>query len=477
MIPTPSASDFAIRVTDLSKQYRIDRKKMRTPLHTLLSPANAVRRIKNGRSPSEKRTFWALGNVTFDVARGERLAIIGKNGAGKSTLLKILSRIVHPTCGEARIRGRLTSLLEVGTGFNDELTGSQNIFMNASYHRLTREEIEQRFDEIVAFSGIDRCFLDMPVKNYSSGMKLRLAFSVAAHLDPDILLLDEVLAVGDMAFQEKCLNRVEDMMEHDRTVVLVSHNMQAVTRFTNRAIWLDEGRVVMDGQATEVATAYTEHMTRKVFVRRWTSENIANATAASCDLRDGAPERRPSRDADRAGPGASGFEPSSDRRDEPRGILGGRTSAEFASVCVINVDRQEMKSATVDQTIGIEFVYDVLRDGKVILPAASFYDPEDTLIFTAVYTDLEYMQAPKSKGRYRSVLWLPPHLFNTGSIYVTVSLTTPTSGELERHVVVPRALSFQIYEVPFGSVSARGPYREVGGLIRPLLKWSTHRLE
>jgi lipopolysaccharide transport system ATP-binding protein len=165
MIPTPSASDFAIRVTDLSKQYRIDRKKMRTPLHTLLSPANAVRRIKNGRSPSEKRTFWALGNVTFDVARGERLAIIGKNGAGKSTLLKILSRIVHPTCGEARIRGRLTSLLEVGTGFNDELTGSQNIFMNASYHRLTREEIEQRFDEIVAFSGIDRCFLDMPVKN------------------------------------------------------------------------------------------------------------------------------------------------------------------------------------------------------------------------------------------------------------------------------------------------------------------------
>ena len=221
----------------------------------------------SGRPPV--KDFWALHGVTFDIARGERVGVIGRNGAGKTTLLKILSRIVAPTRGEAHIRGRLTSLLEVGIGFNDALTGRENIFVNASMHGLGRRETAERLEEIVEFSGIDRRFIDMRVKHYSSGMRVRLAFSVAAHLEAEILLLDEVLAVGDLAFQEKCLERVEGMMETQRTVIFVSHDLNSLTRFCDRAIWLEQGRVVLDGPAKDVVAAYADKVRRAVTARHW----------------------------------------------------------------------------------------------------------------------------------------------------------------------------------------------------------------
>jgi lipopolysaccharide transport system ATP-binding protein len=205
--------------------------------------------------------FWALKDVSFEVKRGEVLGIIGRNGAGKSTLLKVLSRITEPTKGQARLRGRVASLLEVGTGFHPELTGRENIYLNGSILGMRKGEIDRKFDEIVAFAEVEK-FLDTPVKHYSSGMYVRLAFSVAAHLEPEILVVDEVLAVGDAEFQKKCLGKMRDVSEGDgRTVLFVSHNMNAMTQLCGKAILLRQGRLVMEGPALDVVQAYASHVT------------------------------------------------------------------------------------------------------------------------------------------------------------------------------------------------------------------------
>ena len=204
--------------------------------------------------------FWSLRDVSFSVNRGEVVGIIGSNGAGKSTLLKILSRIISPSEGSALIRGRVSSLLEVGTGFNANFSGRENVFLNASLHGLSRKEISDRFDEIVEFSGV-RKFIDTPVKHYSSGMYSRLAFSVAAHLDPDLLFVDEVLAVGDLAFQQKCLNKFSEMVGGNRTVLFVSHNLSAVSNICSKVLWLDQGRVRYFGRTEEGIAAYYQAMT------------------------------------------------------------------------------------------------------------------------------------------------------------------------------------------------------------------------
>jgi len=467
---TAATVDTAISVKDISKKYRIEKIDGKAPHFGLMSPLHRLRGILTGKGGGAVyvKEFWALEGVTFEVARGERLAIIGRNGAGKTTLLKILSRIVAPTRGEARIRGRLTSLLEVGTGFQNQLTGRENIFVNASMHGLGKKETQEKLEQIVEFSGIDRRFIDMRVKHYSSGMRVRLAFSVAAHLDPDILLLDEVLAVGDMAFQEKCLERVEGMMKERRTVVLVSHDMSSVTRYCTRAIWLEQGHVVMDAPSQEVVTAYTAETRKAITSRRWTQEDSQRGAAANR-------QAQLPRFEEGNGAGSSGPEPSEQIVLGPEGVLREPPAARFVSACVVDKDRREVKGVTVDQTVGIELVYDVLCGGKVILPAATFHDAANVHLFTAVYTDPEYMQKPKEAGRYVSVLWIRPHLFNTGTMYATISLTTPTSGKLERHVVIDKALTLDVFEAPFGTPSARGTYREVKGAVRPLLEWETSK--
>src|SRR5216110_67090 len=245
---------IAIRCEGLSKRYRIGQRErygalrdtitdaMRSPLRRLSRAFNG-KESKNGDS---QKTIWALRNLSFEIKPGEVVGIIGANGAGKSTLLKILSRITEPTEGQAEIHGRVGSLLEVGTGFHPELTGRENVYLNGAILGMRKAEIEAKFDEIVAFAEVER-FVDAPVKHYSSGMYVRLAFAVAAHLDPEIMLIDEVLAVGDARFQRKCVGKIGDSVRTGRTVFFVSHNMVAVQNLCTRVIWLDGGRIVDDG--------------------------------------------------------------------------------------------------------------------------------------------------------------------------------------------------------------------------------------
>ena len=255
------ASDLAIEVHGLSKEYELGRKQERysTVRDKLVEAMGTVfqklRRSSGGRGGSRPETIWALKDISFDVQRGDVVALIGRNGAGKSTLLKILSRITSPTSGYAEIHGRVGSLLEVGTGFHPELTGRENIFLNGAILGMRKAEIERQFDAIVEFSELAR-FIDTAVKHYSTGMYLRLAFAVAAHMDTEILLVDEVLAVGDASFQKKCLGKMGEVAAAGRTVLFVSHNMGAVAGLCKRAIWIDEGRIMADGGVEEIAQEY-----------------------------------------------------------------------------------------------------------------------------------------------------------------------------------------------------------------------------
>lgn len=249
--------DLIIKVRGLSKKYRIGidagyKTLTESISNTLRSPLDPLRGHKK-----EKEIFWALKDVNFQVERGEVVGIIGRNGAGKSTLLKILSRITHPTEGEVTLQGRVGSLLEVGTGFHPELSGRENIYFNGAILGMRKREISDRFDEIVKFAEVEK-FLDTPVKRYSSGMFVRLAFAVAAHMDPEILLVDEVLAVGDVAFQKKCLGKMNEVAEGGRTVLFVSHNMETVNELCNSGFLLENGKLVKSGEMSEVISSYLE---------------------------------------------------------------------------------------------------------------------------------------------------------------------------------------------------------------------------
>jgi lipopolysaccharide transport system ATP-binding protein len=249
---------WAIRADNLAKRYRLRHSDSGQAPQPVRSTFGASAKLLWSRLRGERQyieDFWALKDVSFEVQEGEALGVIGPNGAGKSTLLKILSRITRPTTGEAVIRGRVVSLLEVGTGFHKELTGRENVFLSGSILGMHRSEIQKKFDEIVDFSGIGR-FLDMPVKHYSSGMYVRLAFSVAAHLEPEILIVDEVLSVGDASFQERCLEKMDDVAQLGRTILLVSHNMMAIQKLCRSAIALNQGHVVDRGDAPDVALRY-----------------------------------------------------------------------------------------------------------------------------------------------------------------------------------------------------------------------------
>jgi len=257
-------SDTVIRVENLGKKYIIGHQQQEryTALRDVIT--NKVKSLGSLINPKEKvenpafEEFWALKDVSFDIKQGDRVGIIGRNGAGKSTLLKILSRITEPTKGSIKIKGRVASLLEVGTGFHPELTGRENIFLNGAILGMGKEEIKQKFDEIVAFAEVEK-FLDTPVKRYSSGMYVRLAFAVAAHLEPEILIVDEVLAVGDAQFQKKCLGKMEDVGKEGRTVIFVSHQMATVTTLCQRAIWLINGKVHQEGNADWITSKYLIH--------------------------------------------------------------------------------------------------------------------------------------------------------------------------------------------------------------------------
>ena len=257
-------SNIAIQIDNLSKKYMIDHQKQggyKTLRDQLVNSSSSIKNLLlHGRRTQNphREEFWALKNVSFEIKQGDRVGIIGRNGAGKSTLLKILSRITEPTQGRVAIKGRVASLLEVGTGFHPELTGRENIYLNGAILGMSRTEIRKKFDEIVAFAEVEK-FLDTPVKRYSSGMYVRLAFAVAAHLEPEILIVDEVLAVGDAQFQKKCLGKIQDVsINEGRTVLFVSHNMAAVQNLCDRVIWMNKGQVIEEGGSAKVVSTYLQ---------------------------------------------------------------------------------------------------------------------------------------------------------------------------------------------------------------------------
>jgi lipopolysaccharide transport system ATP-binding protein len=298
-----SYNDLAIKINNLSKRYRIG---LKEELHSdfgavlidfLKSPLKNYRKYRSlykfddldqsSRSTTDSRPsdiIWAVRNVSFEMKKGEVVGIIGKNGAGKSTLLKILSKITDPTSGYAEIRGRIASLLEVGTGFHPELTGRENVYLNGTVLGMTKKEVDRKFDEIVDFSGVEK-FIDTPVKRYSSGMSVRLAFSVAAHLEPEILLVDEVLAVGDVGFQAKCLGKMKDVAQAGRTILFVSHNMGAITNLCTSAIWIDDGKIAALGDVRSTIDSYLKSMeiSAKKNPNEWT--RIGGERARIIDIR------------------------------------------------------------------------------------------------------------------------------------------------------------------------------------------------
>jgi lipopolysaccharide transport system ATP-binding protein len=253
-------SDTVIDLTGVAKRYRLRRGWHVTSLR------DEVVRLGSrllGRAVEPREEFWALRDVTFSLDRGEILGLIGMNGAGKSTLLKILSKVTVPTVGSFVARGRLGALIEIGAGFHPELSGRENVFLNGAIMGMSRREVQGKFDRIVAFAEVER-FIDTPIKHYSSGMQMRLGFSVAAHTDPDILLIDEILAVGDASFQAKCLNKLAELKEEDKTIILVSHNLTTITEHSKRVLWLDQGAVRMIGEPGTVVNSFLEHLTKEI---------------------------------------------------------------------------------------------------------------------------------------------------------------------------------------------------------------------
>jgi lipopolysaccharide transport system ATP-binding protein len=376
---------------------------------------------------SQKQEFWALRDVSFSVKDGETLGIIGNNGAGKSTLLKILSRITKPTSGWAEIRGRVGSLLEVGTGFHSELSGRENIFLSGAILGMKRKEIKKKFDEIVAFAELER-FIDVPVKHYSSGMYMRLAFSVAAHLEPEILIVDEVLAVGDTAFQRKCLNKMQDVSQSGRTVLFVSHDMFSITRICTRVILLREGRIVKEGAATDVVHEYLSSSSR-IF-----PEKIYNE-----------PKLAPSSEYVR-----------------------------LKRVRMVNESQETCGSFDIRLPIGIEVTYEVLRDGCILLPNFQIYNQNRIHLFTIQDVSAEWRRKEKKKGEYVSTAWIPGNLMAEGSFFVNVAFVTYIPRQI-LHFNALEVVGFNVFD-PMTGDTARGDYvGHMEGVVRPLVKWETHQ--
>jgi lipopolysaccharide transport system ATP-binding protein len=411
----------AVLVEELSKRYRIG--ELQAAYGTLReSLSHAGKRLTGQEHHRGYDEIWALRDVSFELEAGETLGVIGRNGAGKSTLLKILTRITTPTDGRAEIRGRVGSLLEVGTGFHPELTGRENIYLNGAILGMNRKEIRAKLGEIAEFSGVEK-FLDTPVKRYSSGMHVRLAFSVAAHFEPEILLVDEVLSVGDAEFQARCLGRMEDIGATGRTVLFVSHQMEAVSRLCDRAILLDEGKLVLDGPSSEVVAHYLQTVAGSSSSKTWTDE-----TAPGDDL------------------------------------------VRLRSVRITNADGETADYVDVRDPVGIELVFEVLRDGPPVVPKIKLASGGQ-IIFNALDVDPRW-HVPSAPGEYAATAWIPGNMLNEGLVNVDAAVCSIDSPKLHHHVSVFEAASFHVQD-PLEGDSSRGTFTgQWRGIIRPLLDWT-----
>ncbi|WKN33495.1 ABC transporter ATP-binding protein [Porifericola rhodea] len=409
--------DIAIKVENLSKLYAIGNTSSGSLKETVSS-------IFSRNETSKAKEFWALQDVSFEVKRGEAFGIIGKNGAGKSTLLKLLSRITEPTTGRIEINGRVSSLLEVGTGFHPELTGRENIFLNGTILGMSRSEVKEKFDEIVDFSGVEK-FLDTPVKRYSSGMKVRLAFAVAAHLEPEILIIDEVLAVGDAEFQKKCLGKMEDVAGQGRTVLFVSHNMSAVRNLCSQAIQLVNGQIVFTGDVDKAIDNYMD-----------TPEFAKHAGEISW---------------------GEGVEPKS-------------SEIRLIAARIKNGQGTVKTKFDTSEEINIEIDYQVkvhLKGMRIVLKVNTH---EGILVFAS--TDHYTRNSNTSKGFYRTTCKIPSHIFNKISYSVDVQFGIPGVKVLIPSV---KLLDFEIENL-FNTSGSYFPEKWPGMVAIPT-EWDTKRSE
>lgn len=425
-------SDIAISVENLSKRYIIGHQRskgdgirhviedaVRAPLRWL--------RQRREQNSTEREEFWALKDLSFEIKRGEVVGIIGRNGAGKSTLLKVLSRITEPTSGRIQIDGRVASLLEVGTGFHPELTGRENIFLNGAILGMSRVEIKQKFDEIVAFSEVEK-FLDTPVKRYSSGMYVRLAFAVAAHLEPEILIVDEVLAVGDAQFQKKCLGKIQDVSANQgRTVLFVSHQIDSVTRLCKKALWLNQGKLHQYGPAEAVCHGY-----------------MALGSVAGT------------------------------QRNWPPGARA--PGNEWARLESVEVRTKEGRNDLfeINKEIQLRAVYSVLQNGKILIPNAHFFAENGTLIFISHDWFSGWKDRPRLKGRYETIFTIPGNFLSEGRVVVKLAVSTYLPFQV--HFEEPDVVAFTVVEAEEGETS-RGDYAgHLPGIVRPIIPIETRIL-
>ena len=417
-----------IEIKGISKKYKIQQYEryltlrdkiadiFKNPFATLAGAAAGHR--------SGKDDFWALKDINFNVNKGEIVGIIGRNGAGKTTLLKILSRITYPTQGEVRIRGRVASLLEVGTGFHPELTGRENIYFNGSILGMKKKEIDKKLDEIIAFAEIEK-FIDTPVKRYSSGMQVRLAFSVAAHLEPEILLVDEVLAVGDLLFQKKCLGKMGDVASKEgRTILFVSHNMEAIERLCSRTILLQEGRVVQDGSTSEVVKKYMQIGVEEKGEKIWEDVNKAP----------------------------------------------GNEVVRLHAVRIVDKNGKVATEFDVCDPVTLKLEYWVLQNGYSLDAIFYLYNERGQIILASMDNlDSPWKDTKRPGGSYRSVCHIPGDLLNDGQISLLAAVVT---NPQRAHVILRDVLRFNVKDAmdPKG-VRGNYPVEWPPAAVRPRLQW------
>ncbi len=426
-------TDIAIHADSLSKSYKIGAQGT-PPLGRLSEllvalPHTLSQRTRNLLSSSlhkaplasqesgRRDVFWALKDVSFEVRQGEIVGVIGRNGAGKSTLLKILSRITEPTHGRFGLRGRVASLLEVGTGFHSELTGRENIFVSGVILGMKRAEVKRRFDEIVDFSGVGK-FLDTPVKHYSSGMQVRLGFAVAAHLESEILIIDEVLAVGDAQFQTKCLGKLTSVANSGRTILFVSHNLTAVNSLCETAIWVEGGKVIERGAAQKITGMYEAKSTAQQLENTWESPDVA---------------------------------PGSDRVRLKR-----------IAICA---DKQPDSTLSLQTPIELQIDYWVMQDGVTLNPSVVLQMNDGSPVFNTVPVDSAHagLQA-LNKGLYRSSCFIPANLLNDELYRIQLHMY---SNLVQREFILNDAVCFQVSDTQ----QRIGWYGKWIGTVRPALSW------
>jgi len=429
-------SDVVLRVENLYKRYRLGTVGRQTFKEDMISwwakvrgkpdpyeqyiTSNELANIKDSEEMKnlQARYVWALQDINFEVKQGEIVGIIGKNGAGKSTLLKILSKTTAPTKGQVKIKGRIASLLEVGTGFHGELTGRENIYLNGAILGMTRHEITRHLDEIIDFAGVE-AYIDTPVKRYSSGMYVRLAFAVGAHLLSDILIVDEVLAVGDAEFQKKCIGKMQDVSSGEgKTVLFVSHNMVSVNTLCTQGMYLKNGKIEIIGATKSVVSKYLSVENTNVTKKQWKDEYVGDDEARLLEAR------------------------------------------------LIDANGQTLEVVEISQKIGIEYEYQVLKGSKEKIPNIHVYNDKGECVFVS---GAKAHSSLSCAGLYKTIAWIPPNLLNDGTYVIGIALSTMIP--LKVHFFVQKAIIFDVIENTNERVNDYN--QSIPGVVRPILEWET----